>query len=437
MNKLNKQTKLLVLAFALLLIIGVANYFNYYAPDLSEGKVLSFSSLSPMAQHRLINGAKHQKKLKLFNFKRDEKPENEKSFSSAHAGDNYLTYAVDSNGKLVKWKKKKLKVYISPSEYKETIQNALNQYNSYFEEYFTFYPAKTREDSDIKIDVVDHFSSNDNQDSIYMAGITNNTFSGDDKRLTNSIIQILSKKPNSTQKVTDEEVFRVVLHEMGHALGIIGHSPNSSDVMFASSNVEDFSQRDINTLKLMYSNNDEAVQKETKDYADVKLKEAEDYAKDTPNKAISWVNLGKVYYDLNKKEEALDAYKKALEIEPDNPLIYQSMAECYYSSEKYETAIKYYNYALDCAKTDEVKNPFISMIGMCYAKMEDFDKAYYYFKRAFEFDKNNKTMLKNYLVACVETDRKQEATNAINLYSEKHPSIVNEKFIQDVMKWAK
>ena len=440
MNKLNKQKKQLIFASILLLIIGVANYFNYYAPPKAIEKIFSFSNLSPEEQERLIKGATNSN-VEKYEIPKSDIQEQEvvevKPVSNSQIENNYLSYAVDSNGKLVRWNKTKIVVYVSPSEYQDVIYKALSEYNTCFKDYFKFYLTDSREKSDIKIDVVDKFDSNDNPDNIYIAGLTNNNFTGEDKHLNNSIVQLLKQKPNSAKKVTKSEMYKVVLHELGHALGIIGHSPNESDVMFAASKMSTFSPRDIATLKIMYSNNDRLIHRETKNFADIKLKEAEEYAKHTQNKAIPWVNLGRVYYDLNRKEDALNAYKRALSIEPNNPNIYQSMAECYYSSEKYETAIKYYNLAIDYSKSEEQKNPYVNMIGMCYAKMKNFQEAYIYFKKSYDFDNNNKMMFKNYLVSCVELDKKQEAISAIEDYKQKYPSIVEEDFIKDVLKWAK
>jgi hypothetical protein len=44
-------------------------------------------------------------------------------------------------------------------------------------------------------------------------------------------IQLLVHKPTSDKELTDDEMKEVCLHEIGHALGLSGHSPNDSDVM--------------------------------------------------------------------------------------------------------------------------------------------------------------------------------------------------------------
>jgi predicted Zn-dependent protease len=51
------------------------------------------------------------------------------------------------------------------------------------------------------------------------------------------------------------DVHRVLLHEMGHALGLMGHSPDSGDIMGGPprEDVAGLSQRDRTTLKMLYA----------------------------------------------------------------------------------------------------------------------------------------------------------------------------------------
>ncbi len=58
------------------------------------------------------------------------------------------------------------------------------------------------------------------------------------------------------RRVADlHEIYDTMLHEMGHALGLAGHSPDSRDLMFPSMGRTEtgLSQRDRNTLKALYA----------------------------------------------------------------------------------------------------------------------------------------------------------------------------------------
>ena len=68
---------------------------------------------------------------------------------------------------------------------------------------------------------------------------------------------LLATNENPEDKVTDNALSWVAHHELGHALGLVGHSPDTSDIMcFLESQLDrpaQLTQRDANTIQMLYS----------------------------------------------------------------------------------------------------------------------------------------------------------------------------------------
>jgi predicted Zn-dependent protease len=59
---------------------------------------------------------------------------------------------------------------------------------------------------------------------------------------------------NKEQSVKYACLQNIVTHELGHALGMLGHSPNQADVMYPVTDEHSrLSQRDINTVIKLYN----------------------------------------------------------------------------------------------------------------------------------------------------------------------------------------
>ncbi len=80
-----------------------------------------------------------------------------------------------------------------------------------------------------------------------------------DKGIVKADIELLTLSINHGLDLSRNRLHAICLHEIGHALGIGGHSTNYNDIMYFSTPLNDenkeLSNRDINTVNLLYNNN--------------------------------------------------------------------------------------------------------------------------------------------------------------------------------------
>lgn len=147
-----------------------------------------------------------------------------------------------------------IKVYIKPYNGKEALfRRALQTWdNRLLMINFSF--QNTPDNADIECSYVDFIKDK-------VAGITQ--FSGFlvDKMTGQKYfappvtIKISLKDSTSGRPYTDSELQSIILHEVGHALGILDHTQNKNDIMFFSTETyknSQISNRDVNTIKEIY-----------------------------------------------------------------------------------------------------------------------------------------------------------------------------------------
>lgn len=147
-----------------------------------------------------------------------------------------------------------IKIYIQGETGLEYLfENGFNIWkNSVSGLYFNY--VQNEQDADIICYFVDHFPDQKIGLTRYKGEIK---FSLQDKKiyLTKPVTIEISKKSLYNRPMTNDELLSVIIHEIGHALGIHGHSKNKNDLMFPdASNYQNcsLSDRDINTLYEIY-----------------------------------------------------------------------------------------------------------------------------------------------------------------------------------------
>ena len=250
--------------------------------------------------------------------------------SGQNKEDNYLPNAVNNNGKIMKWNKNVLYVYIEPcnSTKQKAVLSALYLYNNSFWGILQFKEVKNKDKADIAISFSKDIAYKGSV-SGESAGVTKYTHDADN-HLIRATITLSDKHLN-----TPAQIKQVTLHELGHAIGIAGHSLNSNDVMYPTTEGRGtLSRRDIETIKMIYKGKTNDIRRTLVNYEDKKAEMSlEVLLRDTegaPDKYIVWINLGDFYYNNKKYNKALEAYQTAL-MKPNAPesKINKRISYCY------------------------------------------------------------------------------------------------------------
>lgn len=120
---------------------------------------------------------------------------------------------------------------------------------------------------------------------------------------------------------------------------------------------------------------------------EIKLKKIEGLV--ITNELKSELREGNSLFDEKKYEEAIEAYKKILEVFPDAYIVNQNVGNCYFQMEKYGLAEEYYKKVLE---KDPQNQEIVVLIGNCYFNRGDKEKALEWYNKV-DFEKINDPMV--------------------------------------------
>ncbi len=360
------------------------DYRYYYAQTLTNLKpVLKVQKdLFEISQSKTDDGAKRVASKKIDEWRLNV---------DYNIGSNYIYNAPSEKG-IVRWDEKKfpLKVAIKedssvPSYYRNEIIASLNQWSRSVD-FLKFKLVKRPSDANIIIKIAPlPKDACKGQECKYIVGFTvpdiNNNIL---KKMT---ITLYDKTPDGNY-FSDKELFNTVMHELGHAFGIMGHSFYEGDLMFVSTtsnNAMDYARArssfqfltssDINTMKLLYKLIPDVSNTPVKEmntagliYAPIiigseqemqerKVQEALAYINEAPDMSGGYVDLAIAYSELGNNEKALQAFKKAMKYaktDAEKYIVYYNLAIQLASMNKKSKALKYAKKAKNINPTDEV-----------------------------------------------------------------------------------
>ena len=144
---------------------------------------------------------------------------------------------------------KAIKVYVQESPKAHILENAFKIWDKALRNDINFVFTKNIEEADINIDYIDKLDAN----AVGIAYPKYLTIQGKVYLYKTKIL--IAKKDSRGFLQSDAALLKVTLHEIGHAIGIIGHSNSINDIMYPttdSTKSTSPSLRDIDTVNKLY-----------------------------------------------------------------------------------------------------------------------------------------------------------------------------------------
>lgn len=310
-------------------------------------------------------------------------------------GSTYIEQ-VPMNNMILRWNlsKSPIKIYTGalknmnvPTYYTDVITRAFGQWTA-STGFMKFSFIDNPDNADILV-LFDELPANncDNSDCRYVVGYTSPTIK---RNVLKQMTIVIYNKDARGNYFSDKELYNTVLHEVGHALGIMGHSYSTNDLMYMGNQVGEtnplvikyrsafqyISYQDVNTIRLLYNMvpditnaplTDEEIDKliyppivlgSSTTIAKRKLREAQEYVKRAPDIMGGYVDLGVAYGELGDTKRAIEAFTIAFNMaktEQDKFMVLYNMAAMYLNQNKLDLAMQYAKQAQKIANSDEIQ----------------------------------------------------------------------------------
>ncbi len=330
------------------------------------------------------NDSAHQKALNIIGQWREK--------ITIDFGDNYIEQ-VPTDTQIIRWDESKFPIKtaitsdskeVLPEYYKTEILKALSQWQA-STGFIKFQTVDNVKNANIVIKITPTPANICNESICrYVVGYTTPDYSG--KKLNQMVITLYDKDANGNF-FSDKELYNTILHETGHALGIMGHSYSSEDLMYMDntenktfyapyrSSFQYLSSKDINTIKLLYKLLPDITNSDKVDYTNLiyppivlgtseqinnrKINEAKNYIRKNPKLMMGYIDLASAYSTAGKDKESLKILHKALSLantENEKYICFYNIAVVYLNLNNPDKALTYANKAKEISDDNSVKD---------------------------------------------------------------------------------
>ena len=170
------------------------------------------------------------------------------------SSDDYLNLLTS----IATWDKMPIKVWFQPTNLNINLESALQAWQKYLAPTVSFKVVYNKNDADITVSFAD-----ENQVRKFCNKVEEREIIGGCTRVSTQLNTInkaeilLNMLDKENTKFTNVTIYSVLVHEIGHAIGIVGHSENKYDIMSAKTSQYNYfsypTKRDLTTVLKLYS----------------------------------------------------------------------------------------------------------------------------------------------------------------------------------------
>lgn len=364
---------------------------------------------------------------------------------------NYIKQAP-FNQKIVRWNRLPITYSYSnkqaaPPEFVKEIDNAFTEWEKASSHAVLFSCIENSDNADILIDFVQNKAEDIEYGKKYIVAYTTPILNLN--TLEHMNIKFYLQNPDGTA-FSPIQIYNTALHEIFHALGFMGHSFDSNNIMYLAkdNNVlinnlrAELTEADVTTLKLLYkikpdiTNTDELkseyipylVLGDDNEVNSSKAREAKNYIRQAPTLPIGYIDLAESYASQKKYPEAIRSLEKALALADTDDIkyiVYYNLAVSYFYINHIEMALDYTNKAMEFQNTEELH----FLLAEIYTKQGDENQVIKEYQYLISKVPNNIDYVVNLANIYLKKHKYLEARRVLKNYIKKNPKERNNKRI--------
>lgn len=323
-------------------------------------------------------------------YTQEKKLAEKRAIINKKVGENYID-SVLSFGTLVRWNPESfpLKVYAdipqnAPEFHEQEIKNAFQRWEDTTQGFISFVFVDNEDTANIICSYPKNFQRSCESNKTSTASRQYFTYDKDGNILRSNIE--LTTTDCNGETYPRDLIYAIILREIGHSLGLRGHSGNfSSNALYYPEANKDHSVRpiinkaDINTLRLIYSIKPDKINVSLTDEQNKKLIKPEDVWGEEMDR-----------YASNEK-----AMLYNLEMSPDVPDLYISLANYYKERKEYDKAIPVYTRSIVLMNDATLKSRVYARVGDTYNLQNLYTEAIEAYKLSLKNSSSNEQELFN------------------------------------------